>query len=124
VEEKFNSTFENLQKQLLKEQETRQTAEKEVAAAMLKSEAEIRMLRESLDKAQQQNDEAREKSKKYKESELKRKEKENKTKEEIRKLKEDLNRVRLESEHHRKMYENKCIIMGVIFRRENLKHGD
>ncbi|CAL5067963.1 unnamed protein product [Urochloa decumbens] len=59
VEEKLNSTIEKLQNQLMEEQKARQKVETEVAEAKLKSEEEIRKLRESLEKAQQENDRAR-----------------------------------------------------------------
>ncbi|TVU14373.1 hypothetical protein EJB05_37836, partial [Eragrostis curvula] len=111
VEEKLNSTIENLQKQLLEEQNARQKAENQVAGAMLRSEEEIRRLRESLEKTQQESNKAREENKKYMELENARIEKDKKRKKEIKNLKNDLNNVRLESELHRKMYEKKCIIM-------------
>ncbi|TVT98244.1 hypothetical protein EJB05_56463, partial [Eragrostis curvula] len=66
VEEKLNSIIENLQKQLLEEQNARLKAENEVAGAMLRSEEEIRRLRDNLEKAQQDSDKARQFYEKFK----------------------------------------------------------
>ncbi|RCV33751.1 hypothetical protein SETIT_7G107700v2 [Setaria italica] len=59
VEEKLNSSIGKLQNQLMEEQKARQKVESEVAEAKLRSEEEIRKLRESLEKAHQENDKAR-----------------------------------------------------------------
>jgi hypothetical protein len=54
VEEKLNSTVEKLQQQLMEEQNARLEAEKIALAAMMKSQEEIRQLKKSLKKAQQE----------------------------------------------------------------------
>ncbi|XP_006653435.2 immune-associated nucleotide-binding protein 9-like [Oryza brachyantha] len=113
VEEKLNSTIQSLQQQLLKEQEARLDIQNEMTKVILRSEEDTRRLREILEKAQQESNNAREKNKKLMESEKARQEKEKKRKEEVRRLKDNLEKVRLESEHHRKMFENKkeCTIL-------------
>jgi hypothetical protein len=55
VEEKLNSTVEKLQQQLMEEQNARLEAEKIALAAMMKSQ-EIRQLKKSLKKAQQEEE--------------------------------------------------------------------
>jgi predicted transcriptional regulator len=59
VEEKLNSTVEMLQQQLMEEQNARLEAEKIALATMMKSQEEIRQLKKSLKKAQQENEEFR-----------------------------------------------------------------
>jgi hypothetical protein len=54
VEEKLNSTVEKLQQQLMEEQNARLEAERIALAAMMRSQEEIRQLKKSLKKAQQE----------------------------------------------------------------------
>ena len=56
MEDKLNSTIEKMQNQLMEEQKARQKVEKEVAEVKLRAEEEIRELRESLKKAQEDSD--------------------------------------------------------------------
>lgn len=57
VEQKLNSTIERLEKELAEEQAARLKAQKIADDARLKSDDEIRKLKESLEKAQKENDE-------------------------------------------------------------------
>ncbi|KAJ3675506.1 hypothetical protein LUZ60_004548 [Juncus effusus] len=57
VEEKLNSTIERLEKELAEEQAARLKAQKVMEDARLKSDDEIRKLRESLEKAQRETEE-------------------------------------------------------------------
>ncbi|CAN6235093.1 unnamed protein product [Urochloa humidicola] len=66
VEEKLNSTIENLQQQLREEQKARQEAEKKVAEAMLRSLEETQRLREDLEKTQQDSEKTRQFYEKFK----------------------------------------------------------
>ncbi|KAG8071056.1 hypothetical protein GUJ93_ZPchr0006g43235 [Zizania palustris] len=59
VEEKLNITVDKLQQQLMEEQNARLEAEKLAAEARLKSEDEIRKLKERLENAQRENEEFR-----------------------------------------------------------------
>ncbi|CAL5067962.1 unnamed protein product [Urochloa decumbens] len=66
VEEKLNSTIENLQQQLREEQEARQEAEKKVAEAMQRSLEDTQRLREDLEKAQRDSEKTRQFYEKFK----------------------------------------------------------
>jgi predicted translin family RNA/ssDNA-binding protein len=57
VEQKLNSTIERLEKELAEEQAARLEAQKIAEDARLKSDDEIRKLKESLEKAQKENEE-------------------------------------------------------------------
>ncbi|KAK1617573.1 hypothetical protein QYE76_023090 [Lolium multiflorum] len=59
VEDKLNCTVEKLQCQLMEEQNARLEAERVAAEARMKSDEEIRQLRERLEKAQLENEEFR-----------------------------------------------------------------
>jgi hypothetical protein len=59
VEEKLNCTVQKLQEQLMEEQNARLQAEKVAYEARMKSEEEIKKLKEILKKAQMENEEFR-----------------------------------------------------------------
>ena len=59
MEEKLNCTVEKLQEQLMEEQNARLQAEKVAYEARMKSEEEIKKLKEILKKAQMENEEFR-----------------------------------------------------------------
>ena len=59
MEEKLNCTVQKLQEQLMEEQNARLQAEKVAYEARMKSEEEIKKLKEILKKAQMENEEFR-----------------------------------------------------------------
>uniref|UniRef100_A0A0D3FW72 AIG1-type G domain-containing protein n=1 Tax=Oryza barthii TaxID=65489 RepID=A0A0D3FW72_9ORYZ len=101
VEEKLNSTILRLEQQLLKEQEARLDIQNEMTKAILRSEEDIRRLRLSLEKAEQESNNAREENKRFRESEKARQEQEKQTEAEIQKLKEKMEKDREEREKQR-----------------------
>ncbi|RCV33747.1 hypothetical protein SETIT_7G107300v2 [Setaria italica] len=109
VEEKLNKTIEMMGKQLREEKTARQKAEEKVTEAVSKSQDQMRRLRLSLAKAQEESDKVREENKKYRESEKVRREKEEKTKEEIEDLKDKLNNMEREQQNMKNS--NSCNIL-------------
>ncbi|XP_015634847.1 immune-associated nucleotide-binding protein 9 [Oryza sativa Japonica Group] len=124
VEEKLNGTILRMEQQLLKEQEARLDIQNEMTKAILRSEEDIRRLRLSLEKAEQESNNAREENKRFRESEKASKEQEKQTEAEIQKLKEKMEKDReereeeirrlrddLEKEREERQKQSGCIIL-------------